>query len=56
MEWTPPDEKNLFIDSFETTLEHATTILYRAYLTIPDLTSRQINKQLSKTYSPLIIL
>ena len=38
----------------KTALEHTTTILYRAYLTIPDLFSRQINKQLSKTCPPIM--
>ena len=56
MEWTPPDVRNQFIDSFATALERATTILYREYLTMPDLTSQQIDKHLSKSYPPIMIL
>ena len=52
-EWTPPDGRNQFIDSF---VNRAISIFYRAYLTIPDLTSRLINKQLSKTCPPILIL
>ena len=35
----------------QTTLEHNTIILYQVYLTIPDLTSRQINLKARKDLS-----
>ena len=46
----------ILLTRLQTALKHTMSILYQVYLTIPDLASRLINKQFSKTCPPLITL